>query len=315
MRKALVIGINNYPSAPLNGCVKDAIEIANVLEKHSDGSPNFSVKLITDPGESATKPKIREAIEKLFEGSPDVALFYFSGHGLIKSTGGYLVTSDYKSYDEGISMDDILKIANRSGARDKVIILDCCHSGIFGNPNFGDSTIAQISDGITVLTACRDNEPSIEVNGGGVFTSLLLDAFEGGAADLRGNVTPGSVYAYVDEALGAWDQRPIFKTNVSKFVQLRKINPRVPIDKLRMIVELFPSPNEHFKLNPEFEDTFENHDMLKVKTFKLLQEYVKIGLVVPVDEEHMYYAAMNSKSCRLTAIGYQYWRLASENKL
>ena len=60
---------------------------------------------------------------------------------------------------------------------------------------------------------------------------------------------------------------------------------------------------------------FKNHDVQKVKTFKLLQEYVKIGLVVPVDEEHMYYAAMNSKSCRLTAIGYLYWRLASENKL
>ena len=40
-----------------------------------------------------------------------------------------------------------------------------------------------------------------------------------------------------------------------------------------------------------------------------------VGLIVPVDEEHMYYAAMNSKSCRLTALGAQYWRLANENKL
>ena len=315
MRKALIIGINNYPSAPLNGCVKDAIEIANVLEKNSDGSPNFSVKLITDPGEAATKRNLREAIEKLFEGTPEVALFYFSGHGLIKSTGGYLVSSDYSSYDEGINMDDILKLANKSKARDKVIILDCCHSGKFGNPDFGESSLTQISDGLTVLTACRDDQTALEVNGGGVFTSLLLDAFEGGAADLRGNVTPGSLYAYVDEALGAWDQRPIFKTNVSKFVQLRKINPRVPIDKLRRIIEIFPSPFEHIQLSPEYEDTCENHDIEKVKIFKLLQEYVKIGLVVPVDEEHMYYAAINSKSCRLTAIGYQYWRLASESKL
>lgn len=28
--------------------------------------------------------------------------------------------------------------------------------------------------------------------------------------------------------------------------------------------------------------------------------------VVPHGEEHMYYAAMNSKACRLTALGYQY---------
>ena len=40
-----------------------------------------------------------------------------------------------------------------------------------------------------------------------------------------------------------------------------------------------------------------------------------VGLVVPVDEEHMYYAAMNSRACRLTALGAQYWRLANEKKL
>ena len=40
-----------------------------------------------------------------------------------------------------------------------------------------------------------------------------------------------------------------------------------------------------------------------------------VGLIVPVGEEHMYYAVMNSKSCRLTALGAQYWRLAGENKL
>ena len=52
---------------------------------------------------------------------------------------------------------------------------------------------------------------------GGIFTNLVLAALEGGAADLRGHVTPGSIYAYVDQALGAWDQRPIFKTNVTQF--------------------------------------------------------------------------------------------------
>jgi len=29
----------------------------------------------------------------------------------------------------------------------------------------------------------------------------------------------------------------------------------------------------------------------------------------------MYFAAMNSKSCRLTAMGYQYWRLVNEKKV
>ncbi|WP_257142777.1 caspase family protein [Bacillus thuringiensis] len=92
MRKALVVGLDDYLSAPLKGCVNDAIAVEQVLSKNGDGSPNFGVKRITG---SATKSELREAIETLFEGVNDVALLYFSGHGLIKSTGGYIVTTDY----------------------------------------------------------------------------------------------------------------------------------------------------------------------------------------------------------------------------
>ena len=110
MKKALIIGLNNYPGAPLSGCIRDAIKMETVLEKNGDGSPNFDIKLITDEQSDITKVNIKESIEKLFEGNDDVALLYFSGHGLIKSTGGYIVTPDYERYDEGISMDEILKI-------------------------------------------------------------------------------------------------------------------------------------------------------------------------------------------------------------
>ena len=47
MRKALIVGIDNYPSCPLSGCVNDATEMKSVLERNSDGSPNFSVELMT----------------------------------------------------------------------------------------------------------------------------------------------------------------------------------------------------------------------------------------------------------------------------
>ena len=315
MRKALVIGLNYYPNAPLSGCINDAIKMASVLEKNGDGSPNFGVKVIIDEPNPVTKAQIREAIESLFQGTCDVALLYYSGHGLIKSTGGFIVTPDYKTYDEGIPMDQILSLANQSEARDKIIILDCCHSGLFGNPSITGKDVAHLTEGLTVLTACRDKESAIEINGSGIFTSLLLDGLQGGAADLRGYVTPGSLYSYVDEALGPWDQRPIFKTNVSRFTALRRIAPQVPLEKLRKLPEYFVTPEEEYKLNPSFEFTSDCPDEENVKIFKDLQKFESVGLVVPVGEEHMYFAAMNSKSCRLTAMGYQYWRLAKENKL
>lgn len=43
-KKALIIGIDDYPGSPLHGCVKDAEEIAGLLEDNGDGSPNFEVK-------------------------------------------------------------------------------------------------------------------------------------------------------------------------------------------------------------------------------------------------------------------------------
>lgn len=315
MKKSLIVGINNYSSSPLKGCVNDANSIANTLETNGDGSPNFGIRLITSPGTDITRSSLREAIEQLFIGESDMALLYFSGHGFIKSTGGYLVTIDANRYDEGVSMDEILNLANQSKAKNKVIILDCCYSGALGSPSITGSNLAQLSEGLSVLTASRESESALEVRGSGVFTSLVVDALKGGAADLRGNITPGSLYAYVDEALGAWDQRPIFKTNVSSFASLRNIPPKIPFETMRKITTYFTKAESELKLDPTYEDTEKSAITENVKVFKDLQKFQSVGLVVPVDEEYMYFAAVNSKSCRLTALGYQYWRLVNEKKL
>jgi hypothetical protein len=315
MRKALVVGINSYKQSPLLGCVNDANAIATLLESHGDGSPNFSVHLLTCAENEITRPFLRNAIEELFATDSDMALLFFAGHGYIKSTGGYLVTVDAQKYDEGVPMDDVLNIANQSQAKNRVIILDCCHSGAMGSPSLISGAIAQLAEGLSVLTASRDKESSLEVNGAGVFTSLLVDALQGGAADLRGNITPGSLYAYVDEALGAWDQRPIFKTNVSSFSSLRKLAPKVPFEVMRKLITYFATPEAEHKLNPSYEDTHMDANPINVAIFKDLQKFQSVGLVVPVDAEFMYFAALNSTGCRLTAIGYQYWRLVKAKKL
>ena len=53
------------------------------------------------------------------------------------------------------------------------------------------------------------------------------------------------------------------------------------------------------------------HEMI----FAVLQKYVKLNLVVPVGAEHMYYAAINRKACKLTAQGQHYWKLVQSNKV
>ncbi len=136
MRRALVVGINNYPSAPLKGCVNDASELAGILRTNSNGSPNFDVILRTD---IASWGELKGMIEELFKGELEAALFYFSGHGYVDATGGKLVTPDFARYDEGVSMDEIMTLANKSKTRNRVVILDCCHSGAFGAPPMGNT--------------------------------------------------------------------------------------------------------------------------------------------------------------------------------
>ncbi|WP_394866493.1 caspase family protein [Paraclostridium bifermentans] len=320
MKKALIIGLDNYPNARLKGCINDAKNISSELARNNDSSPNFECKLITDEKNSISKGVLRNEIESLFEGHCDTALLYFSGHGLIKSTGGYIVTPDWCNGDEGISMDSILILANNSHAKNKVIILDCCHSGSFGSPALNQKNITQIADGVTILTASRKTELAIECNGGGVFTSLLIEGLKGAATDLMGNVTLANLYSYIDSALGAWSQRPIFKTNTSTFSPIKKVNPLVDINLLRKICYYFENYTDEYNLNPSYEDTYykkesKEYDPENIKKFKELQKLQSVGLVVPCNCDFMYFAAIESKSCKLTSLGHRYWRLAKENKI
>jgi hypothetical protein len=314
MKGALIVGIDNYPNAPLKGCVNDATAISEMLHANGDGTLNFQVELRLNV---ATRAKLRAMIIKLFQSDLHTALFYFSGHGCINDRGGFIVTPDFNHYDEGISMDEILNIVNQSRIKDKIVIIDSCHAGALGNPVIIGSTASYLAEGVSILTAARSSEVSIERKGHGVFTSLLLSALQGGAADIAGNVTPGSVYAYIDRSLGFWDQRPQFKTNVNRFIVLRTVTPSVPLNLImRNIVEYFKEADMLFPLNPSYEYTNEDVAVAEnVAIFKSLQKMQSVGLVTPVDEEHMYWAAQRSKACRLTPLGMHYWNLARSNRI
>lgn len=324
MRKALVVGINYYAhSNPLRGCVNDAHSVKSVLERNSDGTVNFDVKLLvgTGPAESVSRADLKDNIQNLFGTDGETALFYFAGHGHLESLGGYLLASDAKRGDEGVSLSDLVAFANTSKARNKIIVLDCCHSGIAGtSPSHGP--IAELSEGLTILTASTAEQNAEEDKGGGVFTTLFVDALSGSAANLVGDITPGSVYAHIDESLGPWDQRPVFKTNVKSFVSLRKVQPPISLADLQRVTEFFPTPGGHFKLDPTYEPEEKGRSVgmpppnpENTRVFAILQKYNRLNLVVPVDAPHMWHAAMEQKACKLTVLGEHYRRLVERKRI
>lgn len=316
MRKALCVGIDSYEHInDLQGCVNDANAVKAALERDGNGTLNFYVKIMCATSENSyiTRTELRDAVEELFEGDHEIAVFYFAGHGAIDSIGGYLCTSEVSRPDEGLSLDDIMRFVEKSGVKNKVIILDSCFSGTVAKWS-QMSKYSVLYDGTTILAACGDKQYSAETDEKGVFTSLLVEALYGGAMNLLGEVSPGSIYSYIDRALGGWEQRPIFKANIDGFVSLRKNAPPIPIDELRKITEIFENPYDEYMLDSTYEP---DKEPLEDKTvnkeheaiFALLQKYVKLNLVIPVGEEHMYYAAIRNKSCKLTALGQHYWNL------
>jgi hypothetical protein len=329
MRKALIVGIDHYTHlAPLSGCVNDAHAVKAVLERHADGTVNFvTPRILTGTGavDLVDRGKLKDSVRELFASDADIALLYFAGHGYIEDTGGFLCSCDCKTGDDGFSLTELMTLASKSNAKNKVIILDSCHSGIAGNRPEAHG-LAEIKEGMTILTASTAEQYAAEVpdGGAGVFTNLLVDALGGAAANLVGDVTPGSVYAHIDQSLGPWGgQRPVFKTNVKSFVSLRKATPPIPLADLQALATHFPQPGYNFKLDPAYEPERSEEQRKdpdipppnpeKNAVFAVLQNYAKVNLVRPVDAPHMWHAAMQRKSCELTVLGEHYRKLVASN--
>jgi hypothetical protein len=323
-RRALCVGIDQYSFGPLGGCVADAERLTKVLERHEDGALNFDVKTLVAPeggsNVAVTRSILLTEINDLFKHPAQVALLSFSGHGTENNLDGYLVTQDAANYAEGVAMQDVLRLANDSRVDEVVILLDCCNSGHLGNAGVRSNT-ATMREGVSILTASRGDQVSVELtgrgpgSGGGVFTSLVADALEGGAADLLGHVTVPSIYAQVEAALGAWDQRPLMKSHVAQLIPLRRCKPPIRLALLQELPKLFQVPAEEISLTPLHEPSQPGCLPDRVELFDKLQQLNRVHLVVPVGVPHMYDAAMQSKTCKLTASGLFYWRLAERKRL
>jgi len=321
MRKALVVGIDHYEHLnSLRGCVNDAHDVESVLEHHADGTKNFTnprLMTATNSETAISRGDLKDAVRQLFQDDAEIALFYFSGHGYLEDTGGYLCTSDAASGDDGVALADVMTFASNSPATNKVIILDSCHSGAAASTAAAGQ--AQIHNGVTILAASTAEQYAMESGGSGVYTGLLIDALNGAAANLIGDITPGSVYAHIDQSLGPWQQRPVFKTNVKNFVSLRKATPPISLDELHRLDKIFPEPDYQLLLDPSYEPdrsaeqaadpAIPKPDPINNATFKVLQNYVKVNLVRPVSASAMYFAAMESTACELTVLGEHYWNL------
>lgn len=317
-KRALLIGIDTYDHwTPLSACVKDVVALKSRLATHGDLSENFYVTSLTPAVERIDRACVMRHVRAELNSGADVVLLYFAGHGAERAGDVILCTQEGNDDDEGVAFSALLGLIHQSKVDEVIVILDCCFSGgAGGNPVIG-SELVYLRPGISILAASRHDEVADEITDGqGRFSYFLCAALDGGAADVLGNVSVISAYAYLRESFGAGEQSPTFKCNVAKLHRLRQCHPAVSREEMLRLPEFFRAdPGFLLPLSPAYEPTAPQADPVKVKVFGILQSYRAAKLVEPVGVPHMYDAAMASKSCRLTALGRHYRHLADRRLL
>lgn len=126
-RVALVIGNNSYINVHgLDNPINDATDISEALK-----SLGFQVILKTDSRKSATEIALKE-FEQLSRNA-NVALIYFSGHGMQVNGENILIPIDYNFSDPstGVSANAIQKLMQNATKGTKLMILDACRNNPF----------------------------------------------------------------------------------------------------------------------------------------------------------------------------------------
>ena len=128
---AVIVGVSRYEHMPvLKYSDDDAYKIYAFLKSPEGGAvPDNQISILIDEDASREKiiAKLQETLLKADEN--DVALVYFSGHGL----EGSFLPIDFDGYNNRLSYNDFLDVMNRSEARHKICFADACHSGSMQN--------------------------------------------------------------------------------------------------------------------------------------------------------------------------------------
>ncbi|MGK7883376.1 MAG: pentapeptide repeat-containing protein [Crocosphaera sp.] len=257
-RDALIVGINNYDYKGLKylpSPAEDAEAIASILEQH--GQFNTIRRLpeaiktidsttkspyVSKTGEVSLK-QLKYSLVKLFKPKSkqisDTALFYFSGHGIRKTSGiteGFLCTSDVHPDMEfnGLSLKWLRELLQESPIKQQIIWLDCCHSGEF--LNFSEANPQEVGKGRDrcFIAASREFEEAlVDINSKySVLTKLILEGLEPDQYNEK-SVTTLNLSNYINEQIKQIKgnlQHPIF-TNLGEPITLtygQKIAPETP---------------------------------------------------------------------------------------
>ena len=181
-RLALVIGNDAYPWKRLVNSVNDAQALARLLPQL--GFAAADVTLATNTTLRQLQRAAREFVEKLRP--DDLALVYYSGHGVEVRGENYLIPVDFPAnateievQDEAYSAQQLLRNLEATQARVRLVILDACRDNPLRAKRSGAGGLARMEGRGTLVVFATGAGETADDNprgGNGLFTAHLLRA-------------------------------------------------------------------------------------------------------------------------------------------
>ncbi len=192
----LSVGVSKYQDTnlTLGLAAKDARDFANAMSRQKGGLyRDVVVKVLTD--EKATKDEILDGLDWIQKEttSKDVAVVFFSGHGVNDPGGIYYylpVNVDIEKIKKTAVMFADIKNTVNSLAGKALFFIDTCHSGnVMGKRRgLADLTavvneLSSAENGVVVFASSTGNQYSLEdaLWGNGAFTKALVEGINGKA--------------------------------------------------------------------------------------------------------------------------------------
>ncbi len=176
-RVALLIGNNNYGSAPLRNAANDAHDLADALK-------DLGFQVIVR--ENASRKDMIDAIREFgaaIEGA-NTALFFYAGHAMQFKDRNYLVPIDAAMGSEedvtffSVEIGQIFDRMDRARTRFNFIILDACRDNPFASSfKLTSAGLAQMSSPSGTLIAYATSPGSVAADGfgrNGIYTKHIL---------------------------------------------------------------------------------------------------------------------------------------------
>ncbi|WP_238364970.1 caspase family protein [Mesobacterium pallidum] len=193
-RVALVIGNSDYTHAPyLPNAVRDARDVARALR---------SIGFAVHDGYDLTRTDTLRLIDEVTRGlrSDQVALFYFSGHGIQIGGENFVIPVDARGEEAAelktasVNLQSLLREMELRADRN-IIILDACRNNPFEARMTGRSLgsvsrgLARLDAGVDSYIAFSTQPGNVALDGEGAnspFTAALLRHLPDAGADLHG---------------------------------------------------------------------------------------------------------------------------------